>query len=402
MVPTQQATFPVHLVQNEKTGVAMSELLTKTISSYLSQNWNDCLKGCEVLLDITWEKLNTGHWKDVHITWRYLYTIVSWIKALVQFANASSGDWTSNVKDAVKTCDMGLLMGAPVSDNVLSKLASRLQKIYTTRIGRQIEDAAEPLRKRLKLDDEPTIARTVSMVSNPSLEYFRTKHMLTEEPVVIENAMDFWPAMSTRRWSVDYIKAMAGCRTVPVELGSKYTEENWSQCLMTVDEFVDKYVVSSPGGGGSGYLAQHQLFDQIPELRSDIHVPSYCGLTDDDDDDGQDEDVDINAWFGPAGTVSPLHQDPKHNLLCQVVGKKYIRLYATQYSDVLYPHDSHLLSNTSRVDVENPDLDKFPDFVKAHYTECILKPGQMLYIPPKYWHYVRSLSVSFSISFWWK
>lgn len=54
-----------------------------------------------------------------------------------------------------------------------------------------------------------------------------------------------------------------------------------------------------------------------------------------------------------------------------------------------------------QVDVENPDLIAFPEFSSAVYQECILKEGQMLYIPPYHWHYVRSLSLSFSVSFWW-
>ena len=147
-----------------------------------------------------------------------------------------------------------------------------------------------------------------------------------------------------------------------------------------------------------GYLAQHQLFDQIPELQKDISIPTYCSLLSDENDG---EDVDINAWFGPQGTVSPLHHDPKHNLLAQVVGSKYIKLYSRNQTEYLYPHEG-LLSNTSQIDVENVDLIKFSKFEKAKSVECILAAGDLLYIPPKCWHYVRSLDISFSVSFWWK
>ena len=54
-----------------------------------------------------------------------------------------------------------------------------------------------------------------------------------------------------------------------------------------------------------------------------------------------------------------------------------------------------------QVDCEAPDVEKFPLFPQAIYSEFILHPGQMLYIPPKHWHYVRALDISFSVSFWW-
>ena len=111
--------------------------------------------------------------------------------------------------------------------------------------------------------------------------------------------------------------------------------------------------------------------------------------------------MQANAWFGPMNTVSPLHHDPHFNLLAQVVGYKYIRLYAPSSTARVYPHEGRLLANTSQVDVGHPDASRFPLFADAAYTECILGPGEMLYIPPGHWHYVRSLSVSFSVSFWW-
>lgn len=44
--------------------------------------------------------------------------------------------------------------------------------------------------------------------------------------------------------SLEYIREVAGCRTVPVEVGSRYTDEEWSQRLMTVEDFISKHIVS--------------------------------------------------------------------------------------------------------------------------------------------------------------
>ena len=46
-------------------------------------------------------------------------------------------------------------------------------------------------------------------------------------------------------------------------------------------------------------------------------------------------------------------------------------------------------------------LSRFPRHMEARYVECILHPGECLYIPRGWWHYVRSLSASCSVSFWW-
>jgi lysine-specific demethylase 8 len=164
---------------------------------------------------------------------------------------------------------------------------------------------------------------------------------------------------------------------------------------MTMSDFITNHI-ENPNQEETGYLAQTQLFEQIPDLKKDIIIPDYCNLGD------FDEPI-VNAWFGPKGTVSSLHHDRYHNLLSQVVGEKYIRIYHPNQSNLLYPNSSNkLLFNTSQVDVESPNLEEFPSFSKASYVECILKENEMLYIPPFFWHYVRSLATSFSVSFWWQ
>ena len=60
------------------------------------------------------------------------------------------------------------------------------------------------------------------------------------------------------------------------------------------------------------------------------------------------------------------------------------------------------MSNTSQLNAEgNEDIieKKFPLFKGARYLKTVLKEKKSLYIPVGWWHYVRSLSVSFRVSF---
>jgi len=131
-------------------------------------------------------------------------------------------------------------------------------------------------------------------------------------------------------------------------------------------------------------------------------------------------------------------------LLTQAVGYKYVRLYPASNTPFLYrttaswalqrrwpdaaaeeaaPADDASRQGTiSLVDVENPDLERFPLFQQARFMETVLVraaraacapacrgtadrqrgaqgPGDALFIPAGCWHFVKSLSVSASISF---
>ena len=129
-----------------------------------------------------------------------------------------------------------------------------------------------------------------------------------------------------------------------------------------------------------------------------LQTPEYCAL-------GDGDVHSVNAWLGPPGTVTPLHTDPHPNLLCQVRGVKYVRLYPPSETPRMYPHQSGLNTNSSRVDLRRAGCasfhSDFPEFERACGHECALQPGDALFIPPGWWHYVEACSASVSVSFWW-
>ncbi|XP_017796883.1 PREDICTED: lysine-specific demethylase 8-like [Habropoda laboriosa] len=360
----------------------------------------DSLLLVEACLDKTWEILNSGYWRFVLIEYRYCYSFCTILKAvLLEFQyNNNTKECTKNItslKSIIQQIDKGILLGAPLPNvsYLLPKIASELNNCTIKSL--KIQDLEELVVDYKNLDDSvlPGFVEIVQYVE-PSMELFYKQIFMPKVPAILKGCIDHWKALN--HWkNLNYLIKVAGNRTVPIEIGSRYTDEDWTQQLLTFSEFLQKYVLTK--NDQIGYLAQHQLFDQIPELKDDFTVPEYCNFTDNDDV----EQPDINVWFGPSGTISPLHFDPKNNLLCQVFGYKRVILYNPNDSFNLYPYDTRLLNNTAQVDPMNPNYEKWPNFSKAKGLMGYLKPGEMLYIPPKWWHHVTSLTPSFSVSFWW-
>lgn len=367
--------------------VTCKSILRLHLKDVYSINESSVLK-IQAVIDRMYEKVNIGNWKEVPIFIRKTITIASYLRLLALIKCSGNEDI---IRESFKIIDFGIMFGSQLEaePQLLQKCATIINPVNSIDINMNVNQEENTLVS----DAKQLSAITIEVVDCPSMENFYKNYILAEKPVVLSNCMNHWPALT--KWKdQNYFIKLAGFRTVAVELGSKYTDSDWTQKLMTIEEFIKGHIYQS--NGPTGYLAQYQLFDQIPELREDIVEPEYCCFSE------KSDPIDINAWYGPKGTVSPLHHDPKRNLLAQVVGEKQLFLFSPVDSEYLYPHGHELLNNTAQVDPRQPDLEKYPKYreAKAHY--CILKPGQMLYIPPKWWHFVESLSISFSVSFWWE
>mmetsp|Transcript_49212 Transcript_49212/g.96502 ORF Transcript_49212/g.96502 Transcript_49212/m.96502 type:complete len:534 (+) Transcript_49212:3-1604(+) len=111
----------------------------------------------------------------------------------------------------------------------------------------------------------------------------------------------------------------------------------------------------------------------------------------------------VNIWAGQAGVVTHLHYDSYENFFVQLSGRKKFLIFPPSQTHNVYSYPFLHPSNAqSQINLDQPDLDAFPHHANAACWEADLGPGDMLYIPPMYWHQVVAIDSNFGMNAWSK
>lgn len=230
-----------------------------------------------------------------------------------------------------------------------------------------------------------------------------------EEPIVIEGALDHWPALAAGRSSAaamnDYLKAMDVGSFIEVleapretQGGFCYTPDlrgfNFSHRRRRVAETLD-HLLRSIDDPKSPFIAIQSLplAEHLPEFVRRNPAPLLP------------PHVLPRLWVGGA-VRTQTHQDPEHNLACVIAGRRRFLLFPPEQVASLYvgPIDRPFPPPLSLVDPTMPDLERFPKFALALQAARVahLKAGDAIFMPKYWWHHVTSLEpYNVLVNYWW-
>ena len=266
--------------------------------------------------------------------WRRLYTDASILLAYVDTLELSSTQDGALALSAISHLDHAIVIAGAPGEGRLDCILDMIASIQSAYLGApssaRINVARDTPAPRALKSVLPRLSSSTAPVPRldrpPSLAAFVSRH--SRQPFVLPGFLLDWPALNEHPWcSLEYLRAVAGPgRVVPVEVGSDYRRDDWTQKMMPWTEFLsalDTVPAHTPGGESAPprdaskpvlYLAQHSLFTQFPALKDDVIVPDYVYTDLDPPADypqyappANEDRLVLNAWLGPAGTISPAH-----------------------------------------------------------------------------------------------
>ncbi|MER9431710.1 cupin-like domain-containing protein [Mesorhizobium sp. M0408] len=209
-------------------------------------------------------------------------------------------------------------------------------------------------------------------------------------PLVLRKAIRHWPALY--KWSPQHFADRYG--NAPVMITSNRQADPWyeinARTHMTQTTMADFVSMLLVGGQTNDYYLVANNYalqsERLAPLFDDIGGVS--GLLDSTLRRGR-----TFLWLGPAGTVTPLHHDKTNLLIAQVLGRKRIILYPTES----IRHMNNVVGVFTAADPEHPERSPI-DLRGIRHFVVTIDPGDVLFVPIAWWHHVRALDLSITVS----
>lgn len=216
---------------------------------------------------------------------------------------------------------------------------------------------------------------------------FLRQYKRPARPVVIEGLTRDWPAR--QKWTLEFIESVAGDTLVPV-YDSKRAQDKKHQHAPAARMRLRDYFARLRAGENDLRLFFFNLIAEVPALRRDFAFPDL-GLK-------LFKQLPV-LFMGGKGAKVQMHFDIDlaDILLCHFGARKRVLLIPPEQTRFMY-HVPFSFSALFDVDFGNPDVARHPALkhLRADYAE--LNHGDVLYIPPGYWHYITYDDIGFSMS----
>lgn len=243
-----------------------------------------------------------------------------------------------------------------------------------------------------------------------SADQFHNEIVPGSQPAVLRSLVAKWPivqaAHRSSRDAVDYLKGFDNESPLYTIVGDPdinrrffYGEElrgvNFQRTQATLSNVLDNLV------GLQGHESPHAIAiqagsvrDALPDFERTNALPILP------------TSVAPTLWLGNSAVVAP-HFDVHDNVACVVTGKRKFTLFPPDQIANLYVGpalDAPGGVPISLVDLNQPDLERFPKFAEAQSAaqHATLNPGDAIFIPTPWWHAVESLEpINVLINYWW-
>lgn len=227
----------------------------------------------------------------------------------------------------------------------------------------------------------------VTRVDTIARDSFLADYKDQQIPLVITNLSRNWPARD--KWNFDYFCQTFGDNIVPL-YGCEEAKGHRHQHAHIAEMRFGDYIQELKQGNNKLRMFFYNILQQVPALLRDFSYPEI-GLK-------LFKKLPV-LFFGGKGTKVQLHFDIDWAdlLLCHFGGQKRVYLFPYDQTKYLY-HVPYSFSGLSDIDMDRPDFQRFPALQQAKGSLAILNHGDVLYIPPGYWHYIIYDDASFSMT----